>query len=78
MVRLYLGGPTWGGYPGTCTRYEAGDCLLRDRYGLTMGFARIGAVSTRVPSRVLPKSAGRCIAGMMETHDELPERVRRE
>jgi hypothetical protein len=69
-------GHTWGYVvqPGTCTRYEAGDYLWGDRYGQTMGFARI---SRSIPSRVLPKSAGRCIAGMMETHNELPERVQR-
>ena len=55
--------------PGTCTRYEAGDCLLGGSVPHDYGVRRIEAVSTRVPSRVLPKSAGRCIAGMMESHD---------
>jgi hypothetical protein len=77
-VRPYLGDPAWEGVPGDLCRYEAGDCLLGDRYVQTMGFARIGAVSTSVPSRLLSKSAGRCIAGMMKTQDELKERVQRE
>jgi hypothetical protein len=69
------GGPRMGGQPGTCAGMRR---LPVGGIGPSQTMGCIGAVSTRVPSQLLPKSAGRCIAGMMETHAELPERVRRD
>jgi hypothetical protein len=59
--------------PGTCAgmrRLPVGGSVRPD-YG-------VRSHRSSIPSRVLPKSAGRCIAGMMETHAELKERVRRD
>ena len=57
-----------GGVPGGLCRYEAGDRLWGTAEHRLWG-ASVAEPNSRVVHAPLPKSAGRCIAGMMETHD---------
>ena len=70
-------GHTWGIWfnRGPVPGMRRGTACWGDRSRTDYG---VRSHRSSIPSRVLPKSAGRCIAGMMETYDELKERVRRE
>ena len=64
-------GHTWGIWfnRGPVPGMRRGTACWGDRCRTDYGVRSHRSSIKRVPSRVLPKSAGRCIAGMMEPHD---------